>query len=156
MKQIALVLTAILISSCASRALTGAGREGAFVDDALPDGATIYRAVFDELGEESDPDGHERQSFPLIWYTWEEKVPCSAIRGVEYFRGGEAAGEFSLHLVGHIYGGKYFPRPPRSITWAKPSLWVDADYGDNKSNDFEESEAEFLASHCGVEFHVRN
>jgi len=156
MKKLTFMLMAILLSGCASRALTGAGREGAVVNDALPEDATIYRAEIDELGEESDRDGHEISSTPFVWNALDQEVPCSAIRGVEYFLRGDNAGEIALRLVGHTYGGRYYPRPGASRYWLSPKLWVDADYDGNETNDFEESEAEFAASHCGVEFHVRN
>jgi len=148
LKQIILIILALLVSSCASRNLTGAGREGAYVNDALPEGATIYGANPNEIGDTSEPDGHELSYASLVWEPLNQKVSCSEIRGVEYFRGGGKAGDLKLKLVGHTYGGKYYPPPPRSRYWIDPRLWVE--------EGLRETQAEFVASHCGVDFHVRN
>jgi len=149
MKQIILALIAILLSSCASHVLTGGGRAGAVVNDALPENATVYRA---EIGESSDAS----DSASLVWNPLHQEIPCSVIRGVEYYRSGVDAGEFSLRLIGHKYGGRYYPMPPASGSWRSPMLWVDADRGLERNADFKESDAAYVASHCGVDFHARN
>ena len=155
-KGILLAFVAIVASNCSGNSLTGAGRDGVFVNDALPPGATLYRAEHDKMGEISEPDGHENFESPLIWNSWKQPVPCSAIKGVDYFRGGFLDGELALKLVGHTYGGQYYPPPrKRNSYWLSPELWVDADFHREKSGDFDETEARLVASHCGVDFRIR-
>ena len=65
-----------------------------------------------DINDRVHADGTESDWIqPLDWHTLEELVPCSAIKSIHYWAAGKDKDEAGLRLVGHRYGGRYFPRP---------------------------------------------
>lgn len=138
--------------------LAGGGVAGRMVQDGLPPTATIYKPEIDKLGETRHKTGTEdTRTTELIWKTYKFPVPCTDIKGVEYWTSGNNSGEIGLRLVGQKYGGKYYP-PPQGISrfWLRPQLWADRDQpGNSVPDDFTEAEARQLSAYCGVDFQLR-
>lgn len=129
----------------------GAGIEGAFINDALPEGAFILKAEFPDKNETHDTAGTEGDfTAAFEWNTYKETVSCTAIKGVQLWTSGIDEGEMGLLLVNHKYGGRYYPYPPSDSFWYDPMLWVEKEPGN-----ITVAEAEKLAAHCGVEFRTR-
>lgn len=138
------IFTMAALSGCA---MSNHGVAGHFIQDGLPESAQLWKADLGDVNDARPATGTESDTeFPLDWNVYESPVPCSAIKAVHYWASGVDKNEAGLRLVGHIYGGKYFPRPPGTIHWLSPELWVEP---------ISKTDAEKLAMYCGVEFVVR-
>ena len=135
---------AAILSGCA---ISGGGVEGRFIQDGLPKRAKIYKASMGDVNDRQAVAGTEAdEMFPLDWNFHESPAPCSAIKAVHYWASGMDKDEISMRLVGHQYGGLYYPSPPSGITWLTPELWAEP---------VKKDEAEELARYCGVKFVIR-
>lgn len=156
---IMLTLAAMLATGgCANSVLSGGGLPGKLVNDALPPSANIYAQEYDAHSDKvGEPvAGTEATSrYDLIWAKWDAPVPCSDIKGVDYWIDGEHEGEIGLPLVGARYGNKYMPPPPSGVYWLRPQLWVDGDYDGETKRDFTTQQAQHLADFCGVKLQRR-
>lgn len=144
MKLFAIAMTAALLSGCA---MNRGGYEGHYINDALPSDARLLKAELYDREDTRDIPGTENDfRADLDWNVFEHSVPCSAIKAVHYWASGIDKDEAGLRLVGHIYGGEYYPYPPSGSFWYTPELWVEP---------INRDAAEKLAMHCGVEFVIR-
>ncbi|MGI9298398.1 MAG: hypothetical protein ACR2QC_10945, partial [Gammaproteobacteria bacterium] len=120
---VVVVLAMALVSGCA---MSGGGYEGHYINDALPEGAQLFKAEAGDYSDKRVAEGTEsNEIFPLDWNVFDHSVPCSAIKAVHYWASGVDKDEAGLRLVGHIYGGEYFPRPASGIHWLSPELWIE-------------------------------
>ena len=153
---ILIILSAIALAGCAN--LSGGGTPGKFIHEALPEDATIWAQEYDKHADRRGkmvPGTEAETEHELIDVRYTAPVPCSDIKGVDYYVGGQADGELELVLVGQQYGGKYIPPAANGDYWIRPALWVDRDYHSNKTGDFTTEQAQHLADHCGVKLQMR-
>ena len=134
----AIVVFAVLLAGCA--AISGSGRQGAFIGDGLPSGASLYKA---DLVESVQAPVDAEFSAPVHWDYYDSPVPCSAINAVHYWTGGGVTNNAFLILANHQHGGQYYPRPPSGAYWTTPALRVAP---------IQRREAEQLALFCAVKF----
>ena len=135
LKLMILAFAGMILSACIK---TG-GADGRFVNDALPENASIYSAaVYKEAGK----------NFTLVWNKYYNIVPCNDIRYVSYYKG-----KISLGLSACKNGCKYRPRHPKAgrWEWSFPDILVN----DEQKNNFTLAASENIARHCEVKFHKR-
>lgn len=144
---ITITLFALALAGCAN--LSDGGTPGKFVREALPEDATIWAQEHDKHGRKDNiiPGEEDATYDDMIWVTYESPVPCSDIKGVDYWADD---GEIELVLAGEQYGGKYLP-PPGEGYWTRPSITATRD-GDKG---FTPEQARRLAEHCGVKLQTR-
>ena len=144
----AAVIVALTLSlSACGGVLSEGGLDGKYVNDALPKDATIYKAEIDKAGKtEVVPGTEDTEATNIIWNTYNPDVPCSAIKGVDYWDNSWEG--IDLVLARCQNGCKYFPRPEDAGRyWPRTYMLL---------GELSFSEAEKLAEYCAVPLQVRN